>query len=216
MAKINSTSLTDTPAYKLTNGIYRWLVISLLWLLCSIPVVTMGAASCAALGEFSEPEHFYQHELVTGYFQRFRHCFVQGTILWLLFLGLLGLLIFDVTFYRQFTGNTGWGLTVGAIVVGNLLLGYVRFGCYRIASGHKERLGTLLRLSGKLMVMCLPVWAVMAAGDLVVLSMLIRVPYLLVLLVLLPGIYANVHCMLIQHFMRRYKHAEDGLTVASS
>lgn len=209
MAKINPTSLTDTPAYKLTNGIYRWFVISQLWLLCSLPLVTIGAAGCAALGEFSDPENFYQHKLVRGYFRRFGQCFVQSTLLWLLFAAALGLLILDVTFYQQFTGNTGWGLPVTALVIGNVLLGYTRFGFYRIASGHKVGFGTLLKESGKMMLMCLPMWAVMAAVDMVVLSTLIQIPYLLVLLVVLPGIYANVHCMLIQRFMRRYEPEED-------
>lgn len=209
MAKINHAPLTDTPAYKLTNGIYRWFVISLLWLLCSIPVVTIGAASCAALGEFSDPENFYQHKLVRDYFQRFRHCFVQSTLIWLLFAAVLGLLFLDVTFYQQITGSSGWGLPVAAMVIGNLFLGYARFGFYRIASGHKVGFKELLKQSGKMMLMCLPMWAVMAAVDMVVLSTLIQMPYFLILLVLLPGIYASVHCMLIQRFMRRYEPAED-------
>lgn len=209
MAKINSSPLTDTPAYKLTNGIYRWFMISLLWLLCSLPVVTVGAATCAALGEFSDPENFYQHKLVRGYFQRFGRCFVQGTILWVLALVLMGLLVLDVTFYQQFTDNSGWGLPVAALVIGNFLLGFIRFGFYRIASQSKVGFGMLLKQSGKMMLMCLPIWAVMAAVDMVVLSTLIQIPYLLILLVLLPGIYANVHCVLIQRFMRRYEPTED-------
>ena len=208
MAK-NNRVLTDTPAYKLTNGIYRWLVISLLWLLCSIPVVTVGAATCAALGEFADPDNFYQHKLVRGFFRRFAQCFVQGTLLWVLLLVALGLLFVDVTFYQQFSGNSGWGATVTALVIGNLLLCYARFGFFRIATEEPVSFGQLLKQSVKMLLMCLPMWAVMAAIDMVVISTLIRIPYFLIVLVLLPGLYANVHCMLIQRFMRRYETDED-------
>lgn len=208
MAKIN-TPLTDTPAYKLTNGIYRWLIISLLWLLCSIPVVTVGAATCAALSEFADPEHFYQHKLVREYFRRLRQYFVQGTLMWGLLVAALGLLFVDVTFYQQFIGNPGWGIAVAALVIGNLLLCFARFGFYRIATEEAVGFGLLLKQSGKMMLMCLPMWAVMAAIDMVVVSTLIQIPYLLVVVVLLPGLYANVHCMLIQRFMRRYEVDED-------
>lgn len=209
MAKINPTPLTDTPAYKLTNGLYRWFTVSLLWLLCSLPIVTIGAATCAAVGEFSDPENYYSHKLVRDFFHRFGRCFVQGTILWIGFLVLAGLLVLDVTFYQQYTGSSGWGMPVVALVIGNLLLGFMRFGFFQIASKDRVSLPQMLKLAAGMMVMCLPAWAIMTAVDLAVVSTLMQIPYLLFLLVLLPGIYANVHCMLIQKFMRRYEPAEN-------
>ena len=209
MAKNNPTPLTDTPAYKLTNGIYRWFVVTLLWILCSLPVITVGAATCAALGEFSDPENYYSHKLVKDYFRRFGSCFAQGTILWTAFLLLTGLLVLDVTFYQQLTNGPGWGMTVAMLVLGNCLLGYVRFGFYQIAAEERVPFPRMLKQAGRKMLMCLPAWAIMAAVDLIVLSTLIRIPYLLVLLAVLPGIYANVHCLLIRMFMKRYEPDED-------
>lgn len=204
MAKSNSTPLTDTPVYKLTNGICRWFLISLLWLLCSLPLVTAGAAACAALGEFSNPENTQQHKLIRDYFRRFGRCFSLATRLWLLALALLALLVLDVTFYQQFTGSTGWTLPVAALILGNLILGFLRFGFYEIAVGHKMGFKVLLKRAGETMLLCLPVWAIMTGMDLAVFSPLVRMPYFWFLAVLLPGLYANVHCMLIQRFLRRY------------
>ena len=203
MAKNRSTPLTDTPAYKLTNAIYRWFIISLLWFVCSLPVVTIGAASAAAMGEFSDPENYYGHKLVRDYFSRFRRCFRYATGLWLLFLVLMGLLALDISFYQQFTGSTGWLLPAVAVLLGNLLLGFVRFGGYAAVDEHSGFRG-FMKQTGKLMLLCLPIWAAMVAIDLAVVTTLISIPYLLFLLVILPGLYADLHCKLIRMFLRRY------------
>lgn len=208
MAKNQRTSLTDTPAYKLTNAIYRWFAVSVLWALCSVPIVTMGAASAAAIGEFSDPENYYGHKLTRDYFRRFRACFFRATALWVMFLLLGGLLALDVSFYRQFTGSTGWVLPAVAAMLGNLLLGVVRFGYFTVVTAEPCGFGALLKQSGKTMLLCLPIWAVMVAIDLVVITTLLRIPYLLFLLVLLPGLYADIHCKLIQMFLRRYESEE--------
>ena len=208
MAKNNTSLLTDTPAYKLTNAIYRWCMISLLWALCSLPLITLGAASCAAMGEFSDPENHYGHKLVRDYFRRFRFCFVRSTGLWLMFVILLGLLALDLSFYRQFTGNTGWFLPALAVVLGNLLLGFVRFGCFTAVSQKDADFRSFLKCSGKTMLLCLPIWAVMVALDLAVITTLVQIPYLLFLLILLPGLFSDIHCKLIQMFLRRYEPEE--------
>lgn len=207
MAK-NPRPLTDTPAYKLTNGIYRWFMTSLLWLLCSLPLITVGAATCAALGEFADPENYDSHKLTKDFFRRFGRCFVPGTILWAAVLLLAGLLVLDVTFYQQYIGGGFW-MTVAALVLGIVLLGFARFGFYRIAAGEKAPFLRILREAAVTMVLCLPAWAIMTAVDLVVVSSLIGMPYLLFLVVVLPGLYANIHCMLIQRFLRRYEQPEE-------
>ncbi len=208
MAKNQFTPLTDTPAYKLTNAIYRWFMVSLLWFLCSLPVVTMGAASTAALGEFSDPENYYGHRLIRDYFRRFRACFLRSTGLWLLFLASAGVLVLDVSFYRQFTGSSSWFLPALAVILGNLLLGFVRFGCFTAATGDASGFRAFLKQSGAAMLLCLPIWAVMVALDLAVVTTLLRIPYLLFLLVLLPGLLSDIHCKLIQMFLRRYEPEE--------
>lgn len=205
MAKNQSTPLTDTPAYKLTNAIYRWFAVSMLWALCSLPLITLGAATAAAMGEFSDPENAEGHPLVRDYFRRFRQCFPAATALWLLALALGGLLFLDVTFYRQFTGSTGWFLPALAAVLGNLLLGLFRFGCYCTLSGETGGIRALVKRTCITLVLCLPIWAVMAAMDLALVTTLIQIPYLLFLLVLLPGCFADIHCRLIRAFLRRYE-----------
>ena len=75
MAENPRTSLTDTTIYRVTNSISRWFAVSMLWLLCSLPIVTMGAATTAAMAAFLKPEGGSLQDLVRGIFAAFGNGF---------------------------------------------------------------------------------------------------------------------------------------------
>lgn len=205
MAENPRTSLTDTPLYRMTSSISRWFAVSMLWLLCSLPIVTMGAATAAAMETSLNPEGVSPQGLVKGYFGSFRKHFFRATALWLLTLAALALLALDAVFYRQMMKNLPWLLPAAAVILGNLLLGLFRFGCFAMICRESTGLKALWKQAAGMMVLCLPVWAVMVALDLAAVTTLMRIPYLWVCLVILPGLYANLHCRLIQAFLRRYE-----------
>lgn len=195
-------SLTDTPLYRMTSVLARWVVVSVLWLVCSLPLVTLGASTAAALGVFSDGEE--KAGLTGSFFRRLRGAFFPATALWLLVLAVAGLLVLDVCFYRQLTSGGSWILLGVVLLLGNLLLGFFRFGCFCIVSGEKTGFRELLKKATLTMGACLPVLAIMTAMDLSVFATLVRLPYLLVTLAILPGVFANVHSRLIRGFLRRY------------
>lgn len=208
MADNPRTSLTDTPLYRITSSISRWFAVSMLWLLCSLPIVTMGAATAAAMEASLSPEGASPQGLVKGYFCSFRKHFFRATGLWLLTLAALALLALDAVFYRQLMKGLPWLLPAAAVILGNLLLGLFRFGCFAMICRESTGLKSLLKQAAGMMVLCLPVWAVMVALDLAAVTTLTRIPYLWVCLVILPGLYANIHCRLIQAFLRRFETEE--------
>ena len=205
MAEKPRTSLTDTPLYRMTSSISRWFAVSMLWILCSLPIVTMGAATAAAMETSLNPEGVSPQGLVKGYFGSFRKHFFRATGLWLLTLAALALLALDAVFYRQMMKGLPWLLPAAAVILGNLLLGLFRFGCFAMICRESTGLKALWKQAAGMMVLCLPVWAVMVALDLAAGTTLMRIPYLWVCLVILPGLYANLHCRLIQAFLRRYE-----------
>ena len=82
---------TPDSRFMLLCGKFVSLVqINLLWLLCSVPLFTAGAATCAMLSYLTaikkEEEAGFK-----AFFRAFGRHFRQGTILWLLmvFLGLM-------------------------------------------------------------------------------------------------------------------------------
>ena len=108
MAENPRTSLTDTPLYRMTSSISRWFAVSMLRILCSLPIVTMGAATAAAMETSLNPEGVSPQGLVKGYFGSFRKHFSRATGLWLLTLAALTLLALDAVFYRQMMTGLPW------------------------------------------------------------------------------------------------------------
>lgn len=97
MAQIFPKNLADTPLYRLTAALSRWFMVSILWLVCSLPIVTLGAATKASLAVFT-PEECAQTGTTQKFFRAFRDGFGRATVLWLLTLALMVLLGLDVLF----------------------------------------------------------------------------------------------------------------------
>lgn len=201
MAQIPPKNLADTPLYRLTAALSRWFVVSVLWLVCSLPIVTLGAATKASLAVFT-PEEDVETGTAQKFFRAFREGFGRVTVLWLLTLTLLVLLGLDVLFYRHLSGGSGAVLTGIALLLGNLLLNFFRFGCF-CAAETPACFGALLRKAGLIMLGCLPVVGIFTAMDLFLFVTLVNIPYLLFLIVILPGLLACAHSRLIRSFRDR-------------
>ncbi|MBQ7777829.1 MAG: DUF624 domain-containing protein [Oscillibacter sp.] len=76
-------------------------VLNLCWLLCSLPLVTVGAASTALYSILLERgEHSYL-SAVPAFFRAFRRCFRTATCLWLPYLLTGAALLFDFSLLLQ-------------------------------------------------------------------------------------------------------------------
>ena len=80
--------------------------VNLLWLLCSLPVFTIGASTCAMLSTLTAMKE-EEDCGARAYFQAFRLHFGKATILWLLiaFFGLMLALDYRIVAYLSFPGR---------------------------------------------------------------------------------------------------------------
>ena len=62
-------------------------VLNALWFVCSIPIVTLGAATTALYYTSLKIVRDEEHHLVAMFFRAFRENFKQATVLWLILLG---------------------------------------------------------------------------------------------------------------------------------
>lgn len=96
----------DSKFMVLCGKIVSLVRINLLWLLCSLPFVTVGAATAAMLAALMA---FQKEEDCGGraFFQAFRRYFSKSTILWLLivFFGLMLALDYWIVAYMTFSGQ---------------------------------------------------------------------------------------------------------------
>lgn len=200
MAKSPAVFNENDPLYRMTSVIGRIVAMGLLWSICSLPLITAGAASCAVLAEFSGPENRQPHALVRTFFRNFRRCFRKATLLWLGVCALLLLLALDLAFYRQIPFRSVWGryvLPTTLFLLADLAIGVVRFAFYLLAGGDGAPLGRLLLQAGKTALLRPAAWACMVLVDLGLVGFLLSAPYFMFLLPLLPGILAWLHCGLI-------------------
>lgn len=109
----------DSPVMQFMAKLFDLIVLNLLFLLCCLPVVTIGAA-CTALHTVCLKEAVGEEPAITAcFFRAFRKNFGQATILWLILLTAGGFLYVDFIFSAQY-GTGGWPLrlllTVASVV----------------------------------------------------------------------------------------------------
>ena len=79
----------------------------LLWLLCSLPLVTLGAATTALYYTVVKCIRHERGSLMGSFFAAFRREFKISTLLWLIFLGVLLVLGVDAWAIRLMTQDSG-------------------------------------------------------------------------------------------------------------
>ena len=198
MAKTPAVFNENDPLYRITSVTGRVVCTGLLWSLCSLPLVTAGAASCAALAEFSDPGNRSPHALFRTFFRNFRRCFRQATPLWLGVCALLALLALDLAFYRQIPMEAAaarYALLTTLFLLADLVIGIARFAFYLLARGvcHSS-LGRLLAQAGRTVLLRPAAWVCMLLADLGLAGFLLSAPYFVFLLPVLPRLLAWLHC----------------------
>lgn len=85
----------DSPFMRFVDRLMDVLLLNLLWLVTSIPLVTIGAATAAAHAVTMKMADDRETYVVRMYFKAFRENLVQGTILWILELGVAWMVWMD-------------------------------------------------------------------------------------------------------------------------
>lgn len=80
---------------------FKLIVVNLLWVLCSLPLFTIGASTCAACYVCLKLLNDEEGNLFTWFFKSFKENFKQGTIMWLFIAPAL------------YAATLCWGLLIG-------------------------------------------------------------------------------------------------------
>ena len=83
----------ENPVWKFIGRLADFFCLSLLWALCSLPVVTAGAATTALYDVVMKMAEDQEGKLAQGFLMSFRSNLPKATVLWLGFL-LVGALLF--------------------------------------------------------------------------------------------------------------------------
>lgn len=95
----------ETLPEKLADRVTNIILLGFFWVICSIPIITIGASSTA----LNEAMHAYLFEedkkVLKTFFASFKQHFKQATAIWMINLVLIALLGWDILYYRTGDGT---------------------------------------------------------------------------------------------------------------
>ena len=95
----------DNPVWRFIGKFWDVILLSILWTICSIPIVTIGASTTAMYYVSLKLVRDEDGYTIRSFFKSFRENFKQATIIWLIFLAVGIILGVDLYFFIwMFTG----------------------------------------------------------------------------------------------------------------
>lgn len=91
----------DGTFFTILNRISDIIILNLLWILCCIPIVTIGASTTALLYVTMKITSGEDAYIVKKFFKSFKENFLQSTIIWLIMLAIGAVLLCDYIFLPQ-------------------------------------------------------------------------------------------------------------------
>ena len=117
----------DNPVWRFIRKIgYLWL-LNILWVLTSLPVITIGASTTALFYACMKLQGDEGYP-TANYFRSFRENFRQATIIWLIYAAVGALLVYGLIFWNLMDGTTlrvGHAFAIAILIPYGLSLLYV-------------------------------------------------------------------------------------------
>lgn len=106
---------------RILTHIFDFILLNILWLLTSIPIVTLGTATAALYSVMMSVVEKKEGYIIKDYWKAFCRNFKQSTVVWILLLFLGACLWFDLTFIGVVPGLFR---QIGTVVLGAVLIFY--------------------------------------------------------------------------------------------
>lgn len=97
----------DNPVWRFIGKFWDVMIVSWLWLICSIPIVTIGASTTAMYYVTLKLVRDEDGYTIRSFFRSFKENFKQSTVIWLLFLVVGFLLAGDLFFFYKIYDRPG-------------------------------------------------------------------------------------------------------------
>lgn len=89
----------DNPVWRFIGKFFDVLILNILWVVCSIPVFTMGASTTAVYYVTLKLARDEEGSTIKSFFKSFKENFKQATIIWLILLVVGAVIGFDLYFF---------------------------------------------------------------------------------------------------------------------
>ena len=114
----------DNPFWRFMSKLGDMIMLTVVWLVCCIPIVTIGPATTAMYYVMLKLVRDLEGSVFKQYFKSFKENLKQGMIIGVIMTLLGALLLFDLTFYKDATGQIAsllwWASLIFFIIWANI------------------------------------------------------------------------------------------------
>ncbi len=86
----------DSPVMVFLSKLAELMLVNLLWIICSLPVITIGASTTALYYVCFKIVNDEETRVFVSFFKAFADNFKQATIIWLILFSTLAFIVFDI------------------------------------------------------------------------------------------------------------------------
>ena len=107
----------DSPLYRFLSKLLDVIKLNFLWILFSIPLITIGASTVAAMSVALKMVDDEEGYIGRGFFKAFKENWKQGTALWLITAAAAYAIYLDFQFFEALEGNPILFLIIGIVSI---------------------------------------------------------------------------------------------------
>lgn len=166
----------DGPVLQFVNKIVYSVYLNILWFLCCIPVITIGASTTALFYVTLKISKNEEGNITKAFFRSFRENFRQGTLIWLILLALGIILGVDgyVLYHMRFE-NLFWTLCTAVFCVAAIAYAIVLMYIFPLLARFDNTTGAMFKNALFIGVRFLFCTVLMAAVYFIMLLVIVRV-----------------------------------------
>ena len=167
----------DSPFAQKLAMVGNSILLNVLWLLCSLPVVTMGASTAALYYVVFQYQTSDETAVIKPFFRAFAKNFKQATLLWIPTLAIITLLVLDLRYLFAYGGSS---LMWVVIIVASVVLLMIQTQLLPQVARFENKLGTIIKNAALLTILHMPSAFLMATLNIlpVVIFLLLPVEFM--------------------------------------
>lgn len=120
----------DNPVWRFIGKFFDIMVLNILWCVCSIPIVTIGASTTAAYYVTLKLVRDEDSGTIKSFFKSFKENFKQATMIWLILLAVGLILGFDLYFFINVQTEASNFRTIMVALFGGITIIYLAISLY--------------------------------------------------------------------------------------
>lgn len=115
----------DNPVWRFIGKFFDIMILNLLWVVCSIPIFTIGASTTAVYYVTLKLVRDEEGSTFHSFFKSFKENFKQATAIWLIMLAIGAVIVFDLYFFIRVQTAASTLRTVMVSIFGGFAIIYL-------------------------------------------------------------------------------------------